>query len=202
MAPVELKELKKQLEELQDKGFIRPSTSPWGAPVLFVKKKDGTMRLCIDYRQLNRVTIKNKYPLPRIEDLFDQLRDASVFSKIDLRSGYYQMRVKEADVPKTAFRTRYGHFEFLVMPFGLTNAPAAFMDLINRVFKLYLDKFVVVFIDDILIYSRNKDEHAKHLELFCKFSENVNCSLNSPNVSFGSRKSHFSVMLFRPKESK
>ncbi|KAK9017533.1 hypothetical protein V6N11_080012 [Hibiscus sabdariffa] len=181
MAPIELKEIKKQLEELQDKGFIRPSTSPWGAPVLFVKKKDGSMRLCIDYRQLNRVTIKNKYPLPRIEDLFDQLRDASVFSNIDLRSGYYQMKVKDVDVPKTAFRTRYGHFEFLVMPFSLTNAPAAFMDLMNRVFKPYLDKFVVVFIDDILIYSGNKDDHAKHLrivlqtlrecQLYAKFSK-------------------------------
>ncbi|KAK9044741.1 hypothetical protein V6N11_058633 [Hibiscus sabdariffa] len=181
MAPVELKELKKKLKELQSKGFIRPNTSPWGAPVLFVKKKVGTMSFCINYRQLNRVTIKNKYPLPRIEDLFDQLRDASVFSKIDLRSGYYQMKVKDADVPKIAFRTRYGHFEFLVMPFGLTNAPATFMDLMNRVFKPYLDKFVVVFIDDILIYSCNKDEHAEHLQivlqtlrehqLFAKFSK-------------------------------
>ncbi|KAK8597343.1 hypothetical protein V6N12_065813 [Hibiscus sabdariffa] len=124
MASIELKELKRQLEKLQSKGFIQPNTSPWGAPVLFVKKKDGSMRLCIDYRQLNRITIKNKYPLPRIKDLFDQLKDASVFSKIDLRSGYYQMRVKDVDVPKTAFWTRYGHFEFLVMPFGLTNAPA------------------------------------------------------------------------------
>ncbi|KAK8625716.1 hypothetical protein V6N13_056877 [Hibiscus sabdariffa] len=139
------------------------------------------MRLCIDYRQLNRVTIKNKYPLPRIEDLFDQFRDAPVFSKIDLRSGYYLMRVKDADVPKTSFRTRYDHFEFLVIPFGLRNALAAFMDLINRIFKLYLDNFVVVFIDDILIYSRNKDEHAEHLwivlqtlrehQLFTKFSK-------------------------------
>ncbi|KAL4282512.1 hypothetical protein GQ457_16G022250 [Hibiscus cannabinus] len=181
MPPIELKELKKQLEELKNKGFIRPITSPWGAPVLFVKKKDGSMRLCIDYRQLNRVMIKNKYPFPRIEDLFDQLRDASVFSKIDLRSGYYQMKVKDADVPKTTFQTRYGHFEFLVMPFGLTNAPAAFMDLMNRVFKPYLDKFVVVFIDDILIYSRNKDDHAEHLpivlqtlrecQLYAKFSK-------------------------------
>ncbi|KAL4295400.1 hypothetical protein GQ457_12G029270 [Hibiscus cannabinus] len=181
MAPIELKELKNQLEELQNKGFIRPSTSPWGALVLFVKKKDGSMRLCIDYRQLNRVTIKNKYPLPRIEDLFDQLRDASVFSKIDLRSDYYQMKVKDVDVPKTAFRTRYGHFKFLVMPFGLTNAPAAFMDLMNRVFKPHLDKFVVVFIDDILIYSLNKDDHAEHLrivlrtlrecQLYAKFSK-------------------------------
>ncbi|KAL4367585.1 hypothetical protein GQ457_05G021690 [Hibiscus cannabinus] len=165
MVPIELKELKKQLEELQSKGFIRPNTSPWGAPVLFVKKNDGSMRLCIDYRQLNRVTIKNKYPLPRVADLFDQLKDASVFLKIDLRSGYYQMRVKDADVPKTTFRTRYGHFEFLVMPFGLKNAPATFMDLMNRIFKPYLDKFIVVFIDDILIYSRNNDEHAEHLQI-------------------------------------
>ena len=181
MAPVELKELKKQLQELQDKGFIRPSFSPWGAPVLFVKKSDGTMRLCIDYRQLNRVTIKNRYPLPRIDDLFDQLKGATVFSKVDLRSGYHQMRVKEEDVPKTAFRTRYGHFEFMVMPFGLTNAPAAFMDLMNRVFKPYLDKFVVVFIDDVLVYSKNKEEHEEHLrivlqtlrdrQLYAKFSK-------------------------------
>ena len=129
MAPAELRELKTQLQELVDKGFIQPSISPWGAPVLFVRKKDGTLRLCIDYRQLNRVTIKNRYPLPRIDDLFDQLRGACVFSKIDLRSGYYQLKIKSEDVPKTAFRTRYGHYEFHVMPFGLTNAPAAFMGL-------------------------------------------------------------------------
>ncbi|KAA3473697.1 DNA/RNA polymerases superfamily protein [Gossypium australe] len=161
MAPIELKELKAQLQELTDKGFARPSFSPWGAPILFVKKKDGTMRMCIDYRQLNKVTIKNKYPLPRIDDLFDQLKGALVFSKIDLRSGYYQLRVRDSDVPKTAFRTRYGHYEFLVMPFGLTNAPAVFMDLMNR----FLDRFVVVFIDDILIYSKNETEHAEHLRL-------------------------------------
>ena len=116
-----------------DKGFIRPNVSPWGAPVLFVKKKDGTLRMCINYRQINKVTVKNKYSLPRIEDLFDQLKGACIFSKIDLRSGYYQLRVKDADAPKTAFRTRYGHYEFLVMPFGLTNAPASFMDLMNKV---------------------------------------------------------------------
>ena len=134
MAPAELKELQSQLQELLDKKFKRPSHSPWGAPILFVKKKDGTMRMCIDYRELNKVTIKNRYPLPRIDDLFDQLQGASVFSKIDLRSGYHQLKVKETDIPKTAFRTRYGHYEFLVMSFALTNAPAAFMDLMNRVF--------------------------------------------------------------------
>ncbi|KAA3460507.1 retrotransposon protein [Gossypium australe] len=149
MAPKELVELKAQIQELLDRGFIRPSVSPWGAPVLFVKKKDQTMRMCID-RQLNKLTIKNKYPLPRIDDLFDQLKGVAVFSKIDLRSGYHQLKVKEADIHKTAFRTRYGHFEFVVIPFGLTNAPAAFMDMMNCVFQPYLDRFVVVFIDDIL----------------------------------------------------
>ena len=153
MAPVELQELRVQLQELLDKGFIRPSTSPWGAPVLFAKKKDKTLRLCVDYRQLNRVTIKNRYPLLRIDDLFDQLRGARVYSKIDLRTGYHQLRVRDTDIPKTSFRTRYGHYEFTVMPFGLTNAPAAFMDLMHRVFQPYLDQFVVVFVDDILIYS-------------------------------------------------
>ena len=153
MAPVELQELRVQLQELLDKGFIRPSTSPWGAPVLVAKKKDKTLRLCIDYRQLNRVMIKNRYPLPRIDDLFDQLRGARVYSKIDLRTGYHQLRVRETDIPNTAFRTRYGHFEFTVMPFGLANVPATFMDLMHRIFQPYLDQFIVVFVDDILIYS-------------------------------------------------
>ena len=165
MAPTELRELKTQLQELLEKGYIRPSISPWGAPVLFVKKKDGTLRLCIDYWQLNRVTIKNKYPLPRVDDLFDQLQGARVFSKIDLRSRYHQLRIANADVPKTAFRTCYGHYEFLVMPFGLTNAPAVFMALMNKVFQPYLDRFVIVFIDDILVYSRDEEEHANHLRL-------------------------------------
>ena len=150
MEPVELQELRVQLQELLDKGFIRPSTSPWGAPVLFAKKKDKTLRLCIDYRQLNRVTIKNWYPLQRIDDLFDQLRGARVYSKIDLRNGYHQLRVRETYIPKTAFRTRYGHYEFTVMPFGLKNAPTTFMDLMHRIFQPYLDQFVVVFVDDIL----------------------------------------------------
>ncbi|KAG8490969.1 hypothetical protein CXB51_014110 [Gossypium anomalum] len=165
MAPNELVELKAQIKELLDWGFIRPSVSPWGEPVQFVKKKDGMMQMCIDYRQLNKLTIKNKYPLPRIDDLFDQLRGASVFSKIDLRSGYHQLRVKEADIHKTTFRTRYGHYDFLVMPFGLTNAPTAFMDLMNRVFQLFLDRFVVVFIDDILVYSKTEVKHDEHLRI-------------------------------------
>ncbi|GJU62308.1 putative reverse transcriptase domain-containing protein [Tanacetum coccineum] len=183
--------LSEQLKELSDKGFIRPSSSPWGAPVLFVKKKDGSFRMCIDYRELNKLTVKNRYPLPRIDDLFDQLQGSSVYSKIDLRSGYHQLRVREEDIPKTAFRTRYGHYEFQVMPFGLTNAPAVFMDLMNRVCKPYLDKFVIVFIDDILIYSKNKQEHEEHLklilellkkeELYAKFSK---CEFWIPKVQF------------------
>ena len=165
MAPVEQVELKKQLDELLAKGFVRPSTSPWAAPVLFVEKKDGTKRLCVDYRALNQVTIKNKYPMPRIDVLFDQLKGAKVFSKIDLQSGYHQLRIREEDIEKTAFSTRYGHFEFVVMSFGLTNAPAAFMEAMNRMFHEYLDVFVVVFIDDILVYSKTKEEHAVHLGL-------------------------------------
>ncbi|KAL4016769.1 hypothetical protein IC575_024426 [Cucumis melo] len=191
MAPTELKELKVQLQELLDKGFIRPSLSPWGAPVLFVKKKDGSMRLCIDYRELNKVTVKNRYPLPRIDDLFDQLQGATVFSKIDLRSGYHQLRIKDGDVPKTAFRSRYGHYEFIVMSFCLTNAPAVFMDLMNRVFREFLDTFVIVFIDDILIYSKTEAEHEEHLrivlqtlrdnKLYAKFSK---CEFWLKQVSF------------------
>ncbi|GJS11115.1 reverse transcriptase domain-containing protein [Tanacetum coccineum] len=181
LAPSEMQELSGQLQELQDKGFIRPSHSPWGAPVLFVKKKDGSLRMCIDYRELNKLTIKNRYPLPRIDDLFDQLQGSRYFSKIDLQSGYHQLHMHEDDIPKTAFRTRYGHFEFTVMPFGLTNAPAVFMDLMNRVCKPYLDKFVIVFIDDILIYSKTKEDHEVHLglvlellrkeKLYAKFSK-------------------------------
>ncbi|GKB59036.1 putative reverse transcriptase domain-containing protein [Tanacetum coccineum] len=159
LAPSELEELSGQLKELQDKGFIRPSSSPWGAPVLFIKKKDVSFRMCIDYRELNKLAVKNRYSLPKIDNLFDQLQGSQFFSKIDLRSGYHQLRVHEDDIPKTTFRTRYGHFEFTVMPFGLTNAPAIFMDLMNRVCRPYLDKFVIVFIDDILIYSKTQEEH-------------------------------------------
>jgi hypothetical protein len=165
MSVQELKELKKQLTELQETRYIRPSSSPWGALVLFVQKKDGSQRMCVDYRSLNDVTVKNKYPLPRIEDLFDQMRGARVFSKIDLRSGYHQMRIRPSDIPKTAFSTRYGLYEFTVMSFGLTNAPAYFMNLMNKVFMEYLDRFIMVFIDDILIYSQSDSDHEEHLRL-------------------------------------
>jgi hypothetical protein len=165
MSVEELKELNKQLTKLQEARYIRLSSSPWGAPVLFVQKKDGSQRMCVDYRSLNYVTVKNKYTLPRIEDLFDQMRGARVFSKINLRSGYHQMKIRRSDIPKTAFSTRYGLYEFTVMSFGLTNAPAYFMNLMNKVFMEYLDSFVVVFIDDILIYSKNDSDHEEHRRL-------------------------------------
>src|SRR4051812_25502068 len=161
----ELVELKKQLNDMLQKGLIRPGASPWGSPVLFVDERDGTIRLCVYYRRLNEVTIKNKYPLPKIEDLFDQLNGARVFSKIDLRTGYHQLKVRESDIPKTAFTTRYGLFEYTVMSFGLTNAPSYFMNLMNKIYMKYLDKFVVVFIDDILIYSKTEEEQFWHLRL-------------------------------------
>ncbi|GKC53541.1 putative reverse transcriptase domain-containing protein, partial [Tanacetum coccineum] len=191
LAPSELQELSTQLQELSDKGFIRPSSSPWGAPVLFVKNKDGSFRMCIDYRELNKLIVKNRYPLLRIDDLFDQLQGSNVYSKIDLRSGYHQLRVREEDILKTAFRTRYSHYEFQVMSFGLTNAPAVFTDLMNRVCKPYLDKFVIVFIEDILIYSKSEEEHVEHLKsilellkeekLYAKFSK---CEFWLSNVQF------------------
>jgi hypothetical protein len=165
MPPNELAELKTQLQDLLEKGFIRPSSSPWGCPTIFVKKKDQTLQMCVDYRPLNEVTIKKKYPLPQIDILFDQLTGAHVFSKIDLRSGYHQIRIRPKDIPKTAFTTRYGLFEYLVMSFGLTNAPAHFTYLMNSVFIPELDKLVVVFIVVILIYSKNEEEHAKHLRI-------------------------------------
>jgi hypothetical protein len=181
MSSDELDELKKQLKKLLEQGFVRPSASPWGSPVLFVEKKDRTKRMCIDYRTLNSMTIKNKYPLPRIEDLFDRLKKAKIFSKIDLRSGYHQMKIREQDIPKTAFTTRYSLYEFVVVSFGLTNAPAYFMNLMNKVFMKELDRFVMVFIDDILIYSETTEEHEEHLrvmlerlrqqKLYAKFSK-------------------------------
>jgi len=191
MPPNELAELKNQLKELLDKGFIRPSSSKWGCLALFVKKKDQSLCMCVDYRPLNAVTIKNKYPLPRIDILFDQLSKAKVFSKIDLRSGHHQIKIRPQDIPKTAFSTRYGLYEYLVMSFGLTNAPAYFMYLMNLVFMLELDKFVVVFIEDILVYSENEQDHAEHLrvvptrlrehQLYAKFS---NCEFWLKKVPF------------------
>ncbi|WVZ97583.1 hypothetical protein U9M48_043108 [Paspalum notatum var. saurae] len=192
MAPDELKELKTQLQEQLDKGFIRPNSSPWGCPALFIEKKDkGGKRLCVDYRPLNAVTVKNKYPLPHIDILFDQLAGARVFSKIDLRSGYYQIKTREEDIPKRAFSTRYGLYEYLVMSFGLTNAPAFFMYMMKSVFMNEFDKFVVVFIDDILIYSKNEKEHEEHLrivltrlrehKLYAKFSK---CAFWLKEISF------------------
>src|SRR5438477_1735013 len=191
MSQNDLAEMKVQLQELLDKGFIRPSSSSWGCPAMFVDKKDQTKRLVVDYRSLNEVTVKNKYPLPDINILFDQLASAKVFSKIDLRSGYHQIRVREEDIPKTAFSTRYGLYEFLVMSFGLTNAPAFFMYLMNSVFMMELDVCIVVFFDDILVYSKNKEEHAKHLQivldrlqehqLYAKFSK---CQFWLKEVSF------------------
>jgi hypothetical protein len=166
MPPNELAELKKQLQDLLKKGLIYPSLSEWGCLALFVKKKkDNSLRMCVDYRPLNAVTIKNKYPLPRIDILFDQLSKAKVFSKIDLRSGYHQIKIRPQDIPKTVFSTRYSLYEYLVMSFGLTNTPAYFMYLMNSAFMPELDKFVIVLIDDILIYSENEEDHAEHLRI-------------------------------------
>jgi hypothetical protein len=163
MSPMEMKELKIQLQGLLDKGYVCPSTSPWGCSVLFIEKKDKGLHLCVDYRPLNAVSIKNKYPLSRIDILFDQLAGAQVFSKTDLRSGYHQIKIRVEDVPKTTFTMRYGLYEYLVMSFGLTNAPAHFMFLMNSVFMPELDQFVMVFIDDILVYSKSMEEHEEHL---------------------------------------
>jgi hypothetical protein len=181
MTPKELAELKIQLKELLNKGYIRLSSSPWGCPTLFVEKRDQALRLCVDYRPLNAVTVKNKYPFPRIDILFGKLVSAKVFSKIDLCSGYHQIKICPKDIPRTAFSIRYGLYGYLVMSFGLTNAPAHFMYLMNYVFISELDKFVMVFIDDILVYSKNEEEHEQHLriilqwlrehQLYAKFSK-------------------------------
>jgi hypothetical protein len=163
MSHEELKELKVQLEELLAKGYIKPSKSPYGAHVLFVHKKDGMLRMCVDYKALNKATVKNQYPLPRIDDLFDQLSKAELFSRIEKHLRYYQIQIGEGDEEKIAYHTRYGSYEFLVMPFGFNNAPATFSTLINDIFRKWLDDFVVVYIDDILIYSGSLEEHAEHL---------------------------------------
>jgi hypothetical protein len=191
MSTPELKELQLQLEELLKKGYIRPNVSPWGAPVLFVKKKDGTLRLCIDFLQLNKVTVKNKYHLPRINDIFDHLKDAKIFSKIDLKSGYHQVRINDEDVSKTAFRTRYDHYEFTVVSFGLTNAPDVFMCLMNRVFRYYLDKFVIVFLDDILVYSKIEEEHEQHLRMVLQVLREHKLYAKLSKCSFYQRQIHY-----------
>src|SRR4051812_1543099 len=191
MSPHDLAELETQLEVSLAKGFIHPSSLRWGCPVLFVTKKDGTERMCVDYRPLNLATIKNKYPLPRINDLYDQLVGSYVFSKMDLRLGYHQIKIRNEDIPKTAFTTRYGLYDYTVMSFGLTNAPATFSRLMNSIFMEYLDKFVLVYLDDILIYSKNEEDHAEHLRLvlmklrehrlYAKFSK---CEFWLPKVTY------------------
>jgi hypothetical protein len=185
MPPNELDELKAQLQELLEKGFIKPSSSPWECLALFVKKKDQTLRMCVDYRPLKKVTIKNKYSLPHIDILFDQLAGAKVFSKFNLRFGYHQIKIRPEDIPKTAFTTRYGLYEYLVMSFGLTNALAHFMYLMNSVFMPKLDKFVVIFIDDILVYSKSKEEHAEHLKIVLTRLRDHHYMPSLVNVSFG-----------------
>ena len=164
MAPKELVELRKQLNELLDAGLIQPSKALYGAPILFQKKQDGTMRICVDYRALNKATVKNKYLVPLVQDLMDRLRKACWLKKLDLRVGYWQVRIEEGDEPKTTCVTRYGSYEFLVMPFGLTNAPATFCNLMNNVVFNYFDDFVVVYLDDIVIYSRSLEEHVNSLK--------------------------------------
>lgn len=184
MSQPELAELKRQLELLLDKGYIRPSNSPYGAPVLFAKKKDGTLRMCVDYRALNKVTIKNKYPIPRVDELLDQLTGAKLFSRLDLKSGYHQIRVKDDDIEKTAFRTRYGSFEFLVLPFGLTNAPPTFMRLMNSIFHKYLDQFLIIYLDDILIYSKNEPDHLRHIKIVLQLLRDHQLFINKEKCEF------------------
>jgi hypothetical protein len=183
MSPKELAELKNQLQELLDKGYIRPSSSPWGCPALFVKKKDGSLQMCVDYRPLNAVTISNNYHLPRIDVLFDQSDGTKVYSKIDLRSGYHQIKIRPSDILKTVFSTKYALYEFLMMSFGLTNAPAYFMYPMNSIFMNEIDKFVVIFIDDILIYSKNEEEHVEHLRIVLRCLRITSFMLSSPNVN-------------------
>jgi hypothetical protein len=165
--------------------------SPWGAPILFLKKKDGTLILCINFRQFNKVIVKNKYPLPRIDDLFDQLKYAKIFSKIDVRSRYHQVRIKDEDINKTTFRTRYGHYEFTVVPFGLSNAPTVFMCMMNGVFKDYLDKFVIVFLDEILVYSKSEEEHEQHMRMVLQVLREHQLYAKLSNCSFYQDQFHY-----------
>ena len=168
MSHAELEETKKQVAELLEQGFVRPSTSPWASPVLFVSKKYGGLRFCVDYRALNKMTLKNSYPLPRVDGLLDEVGHAMYFTLIDLRSGYHQMRIAEEDIPKTGFNTRFGHYEFIVVPFGLSNAPASFMTIMNDVFRDDTGKFVCCYLDEIIVYSNSWDEHIHHVELVLK----------------------------------
>ncbi len=187
MSSAELNELKTQLLDLIHQEIIRRSSSPWGAPVLFVSKMDGALRLCVDYRALNRLSVKNSYPLPRIDDIMDQLSTAKYFTKIDLRSGYHQIRLDDDYAPLTAFPTRYGHFEFQVLPFGLTNAPATFMSLVNEVFSEYLDKFVIVYIDDILVYSDTWEENLAYIREILQVLREKNLYAKESKCVFGSQ---------------
>ena len=190
-SPADAIELKKQLDDLISHGFVVPSTSPFGAPVLFVKKKDGSMRMCVDYRALNKQTERDMSGLPRMDELFDRILGAKVFTKLDLRSGYHQIPLHPDDAHKTAFNTRYGHFQFTVLPFGLTNAPATFSNLMQSIFHPYLDQFVVVFLDDILIYSKNVEEHQEHLKKVLDILRREKLYAKKSKCEFFQSKVHF-----------
>jgi hypothetical protein len=189
-----------QLEEILKKGYIFPSVSPWGAPVLFVKKNDGTFMLCIEFKQLNKVTVKNKYHLPRIYDLFDQLKDEKIFLNIDIRSCYHQVRIKDEDINKTAFIKWYGHYQFTVVPFGLLNAPVVFMCLMNGIFRNYLDKFVIVFLDVILIYYKYEEENEQHLRMILHVLRIISCMPNGESSHSTKRKLIIWAISFQRKE--
>jgi hypothetical protein len=191
LAPSELEELQKYLKDNLEKGFIRRSTSPAGAPVLFVKKKDGSLRLCVDYRKLNDISIKNRCPLPLIDETLDQFQGAEIFTKLDAKGAYNLIRIAAGNEWKTAFRTRYGHYEYLVMPFGLTNAPATFQAYINDVLKKHLDHFVVVYLDDILIYSKNYSEHVEHVKLVMEDLRKAKIQLKLSKCTFHAKEVEF-----------